>query len=191
MRNLLILSVFCGLCQFLGDVYGQGKKYVVPQITSTDEIVVPQKAETQYNDKLLTGLFLRADQDSCNIRLRFHAYNYAKKELMPEGITVVVNGVEQKANSITDVFIEDVYGEADSYSEWDDVIDKIVALADKALKKSELENKISETESAIAEAEEKDKPALEAKKSGYQTQLDSVLDSLGPVQVEPVGPIPK
>lgn len=166
MFGLTSVFLLFGWCAYILNA----QELSLPPIETLDTVEVPQKEATTYNEAFLTGLFLRADNENCQIRLKFQRYNFEKKELMPTDIEILdENGV--KIEPIINVTVENAYDEAGKYTQWQQILGGIIQLSPKILKKDQLQKKVE----ALEEDQTEEKAALEA-------QIQAINESMGIIE---------
>lgn len=143
----------------------------LPQMPAVEAETQPAQEEITYDSWFLKTLVLRADNEKAWGRLIFVRYNYENKIASddPEDQRVVE--------------FADAYTLASEYTVWQEVMGAIVQCAALAVQEDELESQIAHLDAQIeAAGEGEDTSTLEAEKAALQGSLDSVHQSMGPIE---------
>ena len=163
-----ILLVLCLLAILAKPTCGQ-----LPQMAAVSPETKPASEAITFDSWFLKTLVMRATNDTCNVRMIFVRYNYATQTMSQE-----------KADELH-VEIPNAYVKAGQYTVWQQAMGAILACAAKVVQEKELLDSIATVEQQIAAIPDGgDTSALEAERATLQSQLDTVLQAMGPIQQE-------
>lgn len=144
----------------------------LPQMEAVTPEVKPAIQEITYDSWFLKTLVMRADNQTCSVRMIFCRYNYAAKKMSPD-----------PADELS-VEVGNAYEQAGAYTIWQQAMGAIVACAAKVVQERELTDELAKVDQQIAEAGDSVPDDLRAAKGVIEASLSALRETMGPLPKE-------